>query len=262
MNILQTAEPVIRRCNAKGVTHPAVPGRRKIGNRQITGQQRRFQLITQDDMQRIGDLIRIHPDKARHHLLIEAQDIVHLPRRPRSVKCRPDPRQGIDHEVRTAGQLHLNQQRLAFMQRHTARLPDRLGPPVFRQSLLVKGMAGFMQGPHQALGEIIRFIAGGQPHVIRNTPRKRMMADIKASVIEIESQGRHEFKTEASLPGFIKRAIGPKTHAIAFLPVQHRRQKIREKSFQIGKQRVNHGLTATGFILIQQGIIGRQAKGR
>ena len=68
---------------------------------------------------------------------------------------------GLDHrrqtadETRVAAELHLEAQALALVQRHRARLGQRLAQPLARQVLLVAAMAGLVHRAHQAAEEAV-----------------------------------------------------------------------------------------------------------
>ena len=64
-----------------------------------------------------------------------------------------------------AGELHLNEQALAFMHAHAARLTERPMRPVLGEPLFVEGMTGFVQHTHQRGEEFIGAVARGHAHV-------------------------------------------------------------------------------------------------
>ena len=60
-------------------------------------------------------------------------------------------------------------------------------------------MPGFMQGSHQALGEILGYVPRGQANIIGNAAGKGMMTDVQTPMIEIEPQRHHEIMTNLFL---------------------------------------------------------------
>src|SRR3546814_10242747 len=96
---------------------------------QFAGDQRSLQPITQDDMGGIGHFVRIDADEAPLDPAMQAIQVVGIPARAAAVECRAqDGRRPLEEFARPAG-LHLDDQRLALVQRHAARLADRLVAP-------------------------------------------------------------------------------------------------------------------------------------
>src|SRR5690606_4104448 len=178
-------------------------------------------------------LIRINANEAGLHLLIEPENIVGLPRRSRSAERSPDFRQREAEEVRAPGELHLDEQRLTFMQRHAAGEADRLRSPAFGQPLLIKRMAGLVQRAHQALRKVIALVAGGKADVIGNAAGKGMMADVKPAVLEIKTERRHECEAKILLHQEIEGPFGTEHGRSRFLALERRLQEIRQKAFKL-----------------------------
>ena len=144
-----------RRADAQQILHAVVPGARQIPERQVAADQRPFQAIAQDHMGGIGDFVGIDANEAALHMRIETIEIFRFPFRPATAERLPH--QGCrEGEVFPATAcLHLDQQGLAFMQRHATRRSNRLITPVVRQPHFVERVAGFVQHAHQALREIV-----------------------------------------------------------------------------------------------------------
>src|SRR5207249_3051660 len=69
---------IIRHIESEESLEAAVPGVRKIGNRQVSGQQRQFQLKPQGDVQVVRRLVRFHANQARPHVVRCEEEIIEL----------------------------------------------------------------------------------------------------------------------------------------------------------------------------------------
>src|SRR5579875_3295305 len=114
MDILKAAKGVIRRRDAEQGLHSLVPGRRQIRHGQLASNERLLQTEAKNNVQRVGELIRVNPNET-------ARD---TPPKARQIFCRVDrsiPAKGgvepwaepAQKRIRTPG-LHLDDQGLAF----------------------------------------------------------------------------------------------------------------------------------------------------
>ena len=150
-------------------------------------QHRPLEPVAQHDVQGIGHLVGVDADEARRHARIEAMDVVGGPGRPVLAEGRAHARCGeVDEGVAAAG-LHLHQQRLALVQRHAARIADRLAAPVARQAGFVEAMAGLVQHAHQGAREIGLVVARGDAHVVGRAAGEGMRRDVEPAVREVEA---------------------------------------------------------------------------
>ena len=98
----------------------------------------------------VGHLVGVHPDIARLDPNRPPVECLRIRRVPAATvemlaeQWREEPHKGL-----AAASLHLDQQRLALVQRHAARLTHRLVPPRLRQARLIERVAGLVQHPHQ-----------------------------------------------------------------------------------------------------------------
>src|SRR3546814_4663605 len=96
-------------------------------------------------MRGIGDLVGIDADQARPYPGIDPAQVGFFPGRTAAAKGLAQDRRRPAEEFVAAADLHLDQQALALVQRHAARLADRLVAPGFRQAEFVERMAGFVR---------------------------------------------------------------------------------------------------------------------
>jgi len=98
-----------------------------------------------------------------------------------------------------AADLLFDEQALAFMHGHAARLAQRPVRPCLRQVLFVERMAGLVQHAHQRRQEIGRLVAGGDAHVARHAAAEGMMRHRQRAMGEVEADRRHHGKPEFAL---------------------------------------------------------------
>src|SRR6266481_3888681 len=93
------------------------------------------------------------------------------------------------------------------MDRHTARIADRLAAPSGRQAALVKRMPGLVQDAHERAAEVTVLIASGDAHIVRRAAAEGMKADIEPAVFEIEAELPHQPDAAGALPLDRERAV-------------------------------------------------------
>ncbi len=75
MDVLQTAAPVVGRNHTEHRLHRLIPCPGQIGHRQVAVNQRLFEPEAQNDVGRIGHLVRIHADQSTRHPSIQPPEI-------------------------------------------------------------------------------------------------------------------------------------------------------------------------------------------
>ncbi len=144
--------------------HLGVPQRGDVRHLDATLHQIALQLVAQDDVGRVGHLVRIDPDKAGLDPVVELDQVCRRQRRLLAevgVNVRRQQRQ----EGGIMAELHLAEQALALVNAHGARLGHWLAQQLARQALLVTGVTGFVDDTHQAGDELLLVVAGGDAHV-------------------------------------------------------------------------------------------------
>src|SRR3546814_13661479 len=64
LDVLQTAAPVVGRADAEQPLQAVAPGVREIPEIEVALDHRLLQPVAQDDVGRVGDLVRVHADEA------------------------------------------------------------------------------------------------------------------------------------------------------------------------------------------------------
>ena len=125
MNILHAAVAVVvPGAESQILAHPQIPQLGNIGSLQVPFDQLLLDLVTQQDMGRIGHLIGIDPDVAWRDPRIDTCQIFTAKCRL-SAKALADQRGDAGHEGWMARHLHLEEQALALMDTHGTGLADR-----------------------------------------------------------------------------------------------------------------------------------------
>ena len=112
MNVLQAPLHIVRRADAEPLLHPGVPGFGQVAHRQLSGEQLLLQLVAQHDVQRVGELVRIHADQSAPHPGEVAVDVLHVPLRSARAEVLRQQRLDVAHERPAAAHDHLDQQRV------------------------------------------------------------------------------------------------------------------------------------------------------
>ena len=150
-----------------------------------------------------------------------------------------DQRREKAHEGPAAAGLHLDQQRLALVQRHAARLPHRLVAPRLGQARLVERMAGLVQHAHEARERIRLVVAGGDADVAGAAAAEGVEADIEAAAVEVEAQSRHQAPGEGLLR--LHRRAHRRRRVRTRLCLLHAAQKLGQERREIVEERVDGG---------------------
>lgn len=165
VNVLHAAILVVALCGEpQPLLHLGVPQRGDVCHLDATFHQIALQLVAQDDVGRVGHLVRIDPDKAGLDPVVELGQVCRCQRRLLA-EVGANVRRQQCQEGGIMAELHLAEQALALVNAHGARLGHRLAKQLARQALLVTGVAGFVHYTHQAGDELLLVVAGGDAHV-------------------------------------------------------------------------------------------------
>ena len=105
------------------------------------------------------------------------------------------------HEGAAAADIHFKEQRLALLEREAAIAAHRLVAPLERQSQVVHGVSGLVNGAEQTGERIIGVEARGDADVARYAFGEGMLALIEPPPIEWEPQGFEHVERELALAG-------------------------------------------------------------
>ena len=141
---------VAGRAHAEALLHAGVPDLGQVAHRELAGQQLLLDLVALHDVQRVAHLVGIDADQAALHARERAVEVVELPLRPAHAVVLLQERQQEAQERRAAADDHLEQQRLAFLQRHAAIAPHRLVAPARGHAQVVHRVAGLVQRAEQS----------------------------------------------------------------------------------------------------------------
>lgn len=140
-----------------------------------------FQFVAQDDVQWIGEFVRVHANEAALYAGGQLEEIRGLPLRGSALRTQElalDDRCGEIEERGTAAHLHFHRQGLALVQGHAAGDSNRLAAPRRRQTLLVEGMTRFVEHREHGFQKVVFVVAGGDAGVVGLATAEGMMADV------------------------------------------------------------------------------------
>jgi hypothetical protein len=166
----------------------------------------------------------------------------------------------VGHELGAPGGLHLDEERLALVQGHAARLPHRLAAPVLGTALLVEGMPGLVQDAHEGADEIALVVAGGDPHVARGSAAERVQAHVEAPAAEVEARRPHQGLADAALDLGRERAVERPHRRQTLLMVPRRLDHLGQARAQVREDRVDPGLAQAGIVAVEEGVVGRKSQ--
>ncbi len=167
-------------------------------------------------MQRVGELIGVHPDQAALHAVQVGVDVVLFPLGAAPTEMLHQQRLQVAHEGSAAADDHLHEERLALFERHPAISPDRLIPPVLRQSKVVHGVTGLVHCAQQAGPDIVDVQTRGHAHVPWHAFRKGILALVETSPVEGEADRFHDLDDQGALLG-VRKLSGERRQGIAVL---------------------------------------------
>ena len=102
-------------------------------------------------MGRVDDLVGLDADETALDPGAEATKVFGRPGLAFAVEGVAHDGGGVFEEIARAADLHLDQQRLAFVDAHAERVPDRLAAPVFGQPGFVQRVPGLVQHAHDTV---------------------------------------------------------------------------------------------------------------
>jgi len=237
MDVLQNPFGIIGRRNAQQRMQPVIPGARQVGHRQVARNQRLLQLEPQNDMGGIGHFIGIDADETSLDMAgqppqigrciavsVTAIGLQQLATEPAEIGIGP------------AG-LHFDDQRLAFMRRHTGGLTNRLAGKILGQSAFIQCMPGFVQHPHHGRGKVVLVISGGNAHIGGRATAERVGGAIEPGMRFLQPGRTRQAATQGLRRGWRKRAIRHRGCTKPSLQVLCTRQGIAQKTGIIGEYR-------------------------
>ena len=262
VDVLQAAEAVVRNGEPEQAAHAVVERPRQVGERQVAGDQRGFEVVAQQDVGRIGRLVGVHPDEAGLDPRLQAVEV--LGREGGAVAAELRPHQGREEreERAAAAGLHLDDERLALVQAHAAGLADGLVAPCGRAALLVERMAGLVQHAHQRPPEIGLVVTGGDPYVVRGAAAERVQADIEAPAAEVEPERLHQRQPDPLLRVHRERTVQRQRRGLARLPLPGRRHQPGQPGAQLGEERVDGRAAHAGIVLVEQRVVSSEPERR
>ena len=166
-------------------------------------------------------------------------------------------RQQVAHERPAAAHDHLDQQRLALLDRHAAVASDGLIAPLARQAEVVHRMPGLVQRTEHAGEQILGVVARGDADIARHAFGERMLAVVDAPAVERKAEGLHQLDDQLALLRD-REAAGDRQRG-SFLLQRHR---LADQCRQAARQRLEHridvGHRDTGAELVDQRVVWRE----
>ena len=184
VNVLQAAVDVVGRANVQALLEIGVPRLRQIRHRQRALEHFLLEVVAQHDVHRISELIGIHADEAALHANEMAVQVLLAPLLAAHLQVLVEQRLQVRDERAAAAQVHLEQQRLAFLEREAAVAAHRLIAPLRRQPEVVHGVAGLVHRAEQSRERIDRIEARGHADVAGHALGERMLALIEPAAVE------------------------------------------------------------------------------
>ena len=219
-----------------------------------------LKLVAQNDVQRVCQLVGIDADVAPADTLCQVEQVVRLPL-GRIGGCAEqralDDGGGEVEERSSAADLHLHQERLAFVHRHAAGLAHRLSAPRLRQALLIERVAGLVEHGEHGLQEVRLVVSGGDAGVVRLAAAERMVADAEQPAIEVEADLGHQRFSERLL-AFDAECVRDRQRLV--LPTEGAVDEPRQHVVQLREQGIDLGLRQAGLVAVEQGIVGIAAQ--
>ncbi len=259
VHVLQAALGVVHRAQTEARLEPLAPRAGQVAHRQRTVEDVLLEVEAQHDVDRVGQFVGIDADRAPTHVHQGAVQILDLPLRARHAVVLLEQRPQVAQERPAAPDDHLEQQRLALLERHAAVAADRLVAPGLGQPEVVEGLAGLVQHAHQAREGLLRHEARGHPHVAAHALGERVVALVEPSAVEGEAEGAHHLDGERALLGGAdlardgqRRTAGLQLDDVA----DQGRQPRRERT----EQPVDLGSEKAGTEAVDQRVVGLEAE--
>lgn len=174
VDVLQAAVGVLGDLQAEGFLKLLVPIRRHVGHGELALDQFHLDLKAQDDMQIIGDLVRLDPDEGWLDVVYRTRDL--RGREPAQFRkmfaCDGMP---VLPEGFAPADVIFPEPRLRFMDAERNRLPKWCSVMFGRQSLIVKPVASLVHDAIKRLREIGLVVTRGEPAVVQTQPAAKWM---------------------------------------------------------------------------------------
>ena len=259
VDVLQAPFRVTGWTDPQALFHEIVPGLGDAANGELAAEDALLQVVAQHDVQRIGELIGIHADQAAAHAVEVPVEILQAPFGPAHAEVFFEQRLYVAHEAAATPDDHLEQERLAFFERHAAIASHRLIAPVLRQAEVIHGVAAFVQRAEQARERIVLIEARGDPDIARHALGEGMLALIEAPAIEGKAERLHHLDDQLPLARDGEFA-GERLQRVIGLQLDHLVDQARELARQRLEQRVDLLRGDARAELVDQRVVGLQGE--
>src|SRR6185312_5225699 len=158
-----------------------------------------LELVSEQDVQRVRELIGIDADQAAADPREIQIDVLRVPFRTGDSEVLAEERGEVGHERTAAAHEHLEHERLALLECHAAVAPDGLIPPLLRQAEVVHRMTGLMQRPEKTREKVGAVETSRHADVAWYALGERVLALIEAAAVERETYRLHDLDGERAL---------------------------------------------------------------
>ncbi len=165
----------------------------------------------------------------------------------------------VAQERRAAADDHLQQQRLAFLERHAAIAAHRLVAPARRHADVVHRVSGLVQRAEQTGERVCGIVARGEPQVADHALGEWMLALVEPSLVEGKSDRLHDLDHEAALFRGAK-AAGDRQQRLLLLLFERFADHARQAARQGLEDRVDVRGAHAGAEFIDQRVVGREVQ--
>ncbi len=249
-----------RGLHLQALLHARVPRLAEILHGEVAGEQLLLEVVAQHHVQRIRELVRIHAHRAAAHAREQRVQVFHVPLGTGDGEVPLQQRPQVRHERAAAAHDHLDEQRLAFLQRHAAIAPHRLVRPLARNPQVVQRMTGLVHRGQQPGEDVARIQARGDADVARHAFGERMLALVEPPAVEGKPHRLHDFRDEALLLAR-REAAGHRQQLVLVLLLDdfadQRRQAPRERA----EDRVDVGREHARAEFVHERVVRRQVQG-
>jgi hypothetical protein len=200
VDVLQAALGIAAGPQPETLVEAGIPGLRELGDGQRAVEDATLEVVAHHDVHRVGEFVGVHADLPAAHTHQLPVQVLLAPLRAADLHCLLDQRLQVLHERAAAAQVHLEQQRLAFLERETPVMTDRLVAPLLRQAEIVHRMAGLVDRTEQAAEQVVGIEARGDAHVAGNALGERVLALVEPAAVERKTYGLQHLDAELALP--------------------------------------------------------------
>ncbi len=261
VDVLQAAAAIVGHLEAKQGLDARVPCARQVSHREVAGHQGAFEPPAQDDMGRIGHLIGLDADEACAHPPPEPRKVGWGVGRRIAAEGRVHARPEPGEERVGARGLHLDDQALALMRGHAARLAQGAAREGRGQVRLVERMTAFVQHAEDGLGRVGLVIAGGDADVGGRAAAEGVGALVEPCGGEIEAGALCQRAAEGALRGHRERACERDGRGRGRLAGQNLWQDLAQHGFERPEHGLDPRIAEPGLEPVHQRIVGREAGG-